>query len=67
MLYTKGNTSNDRNRHHPGAGAQNIILKPEKITFGILNGIDMMGNDIDMNQTFASPTFRVAEMQIGGK
>lgn len=35
--------------------------------FDILNGIDMMGNDIDMNQTFASPTFRVAEMQIGGK
>jgi PmbA protein len=33
----------------------------------ILNGIDMMGNDIDMNLTFASPTFRVAEMQIGGK
>jgi PmbA protein len=35
--------------------------------FDILNGIDMMGNDIDMNRTFASPTFRVAEMQIGGK
>ncbi len=32
----------------------------------ILNGIDMMGNDIDMNRVFASPTFRVAEMQIGG-
>jgi PmbA protein len=32
----------------------------------ILTAIDMMGNDIDMNQTFASPTFRVAEMQIGG-
>jgi len=35
--------------------------------FEILNGIDMMGNDIDMNRTFASPTFRVADMQIGGK
>jgi len=33
----------------------------------ILNGIDMMGNDIDMNRSFAAPTFRVAEMQIGGK
>ncbi|MBE0675079.1 MAG: TldD/PmbA family protein, partial [Bacteroidales bacterium] len=32
----------------------------------ILNGIDMMGNDIDKNRTFASPTFRVREMQIGG-
>ncbi|MCE5346013.1 MAG: TldD/PmbA family protein [Bacteroidales bacterium] len=35
--------------------------------FDILNGIDMMGNDIDMNRTFAAPIFRVAEMQIGGK
>jgi PmbA protein len=35
--------------------------------FDILNAIDMMGNDIDMNMTFAAPTFRVAEMQIGGK
>jgi PmbA protein len=35
--------------------------------FDILNEIDMMGNDIDLNRTLASPTFRVAEMQIGGK
>jgi PmbA protein len=35
--------------------------------FDILASIDMMGNDIDMNRSFASPTFRVAEMQIGGK
>ncbi len=35
--------------------------------FDILSGIDMMGNDIDMNRSFAAPTFRVAEMQIGGK
>jgi PmbA protein len=33
----------------------------------ILNDIDMMGTDIDMNDTFASPTFRVREMQIGGR
>jgi len=33
----------------------------------ILNGIDMTGNDLDMNRTFSSPTFRVAEMQIGGR
>lgn len=33
----------------------------------ILNGIDMLGNDIDFNRTFAAPIFRVAEMQIGGK
>jgi PmbA protein len=35
--------------------------------FDILNAIDMMGNDLDMNRTNSSPTFRVAEMQIGGK
>ena len=35
--------------------------------FDILNAIDMTGNDIDMNRTFSAPTFRVAEMQIGGK
>jgi len=33
----------------------------------ILNAIDMMGDDIDMNRTFAAPTIRIAEMQIGGK
>jgi len=35
--------------------------------FDILNGIDMVGNDLDMTRTNAAPTFRVAEMQIGGK
>jgi PmbA protein len=35
--------------------------------FDILALIDMMGNDIDMNRTFAAPTIRIAEMQIGGK
>jgi PmbA protein len=35
--------------------------------FDILNAIDMMGNDLDMNRTNTAPTFRVAEMQIGGK
>ncbi|MFN8241343.1 MAG: metallopeptidase TldD-related protein [Bacteroidales bacterium] len=33
----------------------------------ILNAIDMLGNDIDLNRSFASPTFRITEMQIGGK
>jgi len=33
----------------------------------ILKGIDMMGNDLDMDRGFAAPTFRVKEMQIGGK
>jgi len=33
----------------------------------ILNSIDMLGNDIDINRSFAAPTLRIAEMQIGGK
>jgi PmbA protein len=33
----------------------------------ILNAIDMMGNDADLNRSMAVPTFRVTEMQIGGK
>ncbi len=32
----------------------------------ILMAIDMMGNDVDMNKSFAAPTIRIAEMQIGG-
>jgi PmbA protein len=35
--------------------------------FDILNAIDMMGNDLNMNKTNSAPTFRVAEIQIGGK
>ena len=32
----------------------------------ILHAIDLMGNDLDLNRGFASPSFRVKEMQIGG-
>ncbi|MFO7615721.1 MAG: TldD/PmbA family protein [Bacteroidales bacterium] len=32
----------------------------------ILHGIDMLGNDLDLNRGFAAPTLRVREMQIGG-
>jgi len=35
--------------------------------FDILAALDMMGSDIDMNRSLSSPTFRIAEMQIGGK
>jgi len=35
--------------------------------FDILNNIDMMGNDLEISRTFAAPTFRVSEMQIGGR
>ena len=49
-----------------------ILFPVEGVTIAgsadaILNGIDMMGNDIDMNRSFAAPTFRVIDMQIGGK
>ena len=33
----------------------------------ILNGIDMVGDDLDMNRSFTAPTFRVREIQIGGE
>jgi PmbA protein len=32
----------------------------------MLNGIDMLGTDLDLNRTMTAPTFRVREMQIGG-
>lgn len=35
--------------------------------FEILKNIDMLGNDLDWNRRLAAPTFRVSEMQIGGK
>ncbi len=35
--------------------------------FDIMKNIDMMGNDLDYNRGMAAPTFRVKEMQIGGK
>jgi PmbA protein len=35
--------------------------------FDILVAIDMMGNDLDINRTNSAPTFRIAEIQIGGK
>jgi len=33
----------------------------------MLNGIDMVGNDLDLNRRFTAPTFRINLMQIGGK
>jgi len=35
--------------------------------FDMLGGIDMVGNDLDLNRSFSSPTFRIREMQIGGE
>lgn len=35
--------------------------------FEMLNNIDMVGNDLDLNRSFTTPTFRMKLMQIGGK
>ena len=35
--------------------------------FEIFGAIDMVGDDLDLNRGFTAPTFRVSEMQIGGK
>jgi PmbA protein len=32
----------------------------------ILNGMDMVGNDLDLNRSMTAPTFRIRELQIGG-
>jgi PmbA protein len=33
----------------------------------MLNGIDMIGNDLDLNRSMTAPTFRIRELQIGGE
>lgn len=33
----------------------------------MLNGIDLVGTDLDLNRATATPTFRIATMQIGGE
>jgi PmbA protein len=33
----------------------------------ILNGIDLVGNEVDLNSAMAAPMFRIREMQIGGE
>jgi len=35
--------------------------------FDMLNGLDMLGNDLDMNRGFTAPTFRIKNIQIGGE
>jgi PmbA protein len=33
----------------------------------MLNGIDMVGDDLDLTRSIATPTFRIVLMQIGGE
>jgi PmbA protein len=35
--------------------------------FEMFDNIDMVGDDLDLNRIFATPTFRIKLMQIGGK
>ena len=60
-------------------GAQGFWIEKGKIAFPVkgltiagtaeemFNGIDMVGNDLDLNRPFTAPTFRIKLMQIGGK
>lgn len=60
-------------------GAEGFWIENGKIAFPVkgltiaatademLNGIDIVGNDLDVNRNFTSPTFRIKEMQIGGE
>lgn len=60
-------------------GASGFWIENGKIAFPVkgltiagsaeamLNGIDMVGNDLDLNKSFTAPTFRIRELQIGGE
>lgn len=59
-------------------GAQGFWIQNGRLAFPVmgltiaatademLNGIDMLGSDLDLNRTITAPTFRIREMQIGG-
>jgi len=59
-------------------GASGFWIENGKIAFPVkgltiagtademLNGIDMVGSDLDLNRSFTAPTFRIKIMQIGG-
>jgi PmbA protein len=79
-LYLKGVTGygiNPVNGDFSG-GAQGFWIQNGRLAFPVmgltigasademLNGIDMLGTDLDLNRTMTAPTFRVREMQIGG-
>lgn len=80
-LYLKGVTGygiNPVNGHFSG-GASGFWVENGKIAFPVkgltiagkademLNGIDMVGNDLDLFKSFTSPTFRIKILQIGGE
>ncbi|MGD9346807.1 MAG: TldD/PmbA family protein [Candidatus Aminicenantes bacterium] len=80
-LFLKGVTGygiNPVNGNFSG-GASGFWIENGKIVFPvkgltiagtadeILNGIDMVANDLDLDRRMTAPTFRVQLMQIGGK
>jgi len=80
-LFLKGVTGygiNPVNGNFSG-GASGFWIKDGKIVFPVkgltiagnaldmLSNIDLVGKDLDLNRRFASPTFRIKLMQIGGK
>jgi len=79
-LLLKGVTGygiNPVNGNYSG-GASGFWIENGKIAFPVkgltiagkaeemLNGIDMVGTDLDLNRSFTAPTFRIPNMQIGG-
>ena len=79
-LYLKGVTGYGINpvSGNFSGGAQGFWIRNGRIAFPVrgltiaasademLNGIDMLGNDLDLNRTMTAPTLRIASMQIGG-
>jgi PmbA protein len=69
---------NPVNGHFSG-GASGLWVENGKITFPvkgitiagtaeeILNGIDLLGNDLDLNRSTTAPTLRIKSLQIGGE
>ncbi len=79
-LYLKGVTGYGINpvSGNFSGGAQGFWIQNGRLAFPVmgltiaasaeemLNGIDLLGNDLDLNRTMTAPTFRIREMQIGG-
>ncbi|HEK84997.1 MAG: TldD/PmbA family protein [Candidatus Saccharicenans sp.] len=69
---------NPVNGHFSG-GASGLWIEQGKIVFPVkgitiagtaeemLNGIDLLGNDLDLNRGQTAPTFRIKSLQIGGE
>jgi PmbA protein len=80
-LWLKGVTGygiNTVNGNYSG-GAEGLWIENGQVAFPVrgltiagtatemLNGIDLVGNEVDLNRSTATPMFRIAVMQIGGE